>query len=118
MTRGRIKALAEVYAQTTPIPQPSLVLNTSETKESQTASSTQRAIKDVAGLIKEMLSQPALSPEPTQKAPIVDEEDESLDGSGFSFLDDIPASKLRDSPCSISSFTMLVMMTNITSLEE
>ena len=41
MTRGRIKALAEVYAQTTPIPQPSLFLNTSETKKSQTASSTQ-----------------------------------------------------------------------------
>ena len=59
-----------------------------------------------------------MSPEPTQEAPIVDEEDESLDGSGFSFLDDIPACKLRDSPCSISSFTMLVMMTNITSLEE
>ena len=62
MTRGRIKALAEVYAQTIPIPQPPLVLNTSETKKSQTTSSTQGAIKDVAGLVKEMLSQLALSP--------------------------------------------------------
>ena len=61
MTRGRIKALAEVYAQTTPIPQPSLVLNTSKAQKSQTASSTQWASKDVAGLVKEMLSQLALS---------------------------------------------------------
>ena len=40
MARGRIKALAEVYAQTMPIPQSSPVFNTSETQKSQTASST------------------------------------------------------------------------------
>ena len=40
MTRGRIKALAEVYAQTTPIPQPSLVFNTSKAQKSRIASST------------------------------------------------------------------------------
>ena len=62
MTRGRIKALAEVYAQTTPIPQSLSVFNTFETKKSQTTSSTQGARKDVAGLVKEMLSQLALSP--------------------------------------------------------
>ena len=50
MTRGRIKALAEVYAQTTPIPQSSSVFNTSEIEKSQTASSTQGASKDVASL--------------------------------------------------------------------
>ena len=65
-----------------------------------------------------MLSQPALSLEPTQEALIVDEEDESLDGSEVSLSDDIPASKLRDSPRSVSSFVMPVMMTNTTSLEE
>ena len=118
MTRGRIKALAEFYAQTTPIRQSSSIFNTSETEKSQTALSTQGASKDVAGLIKEMLSQPALSPEPTQEAPIADEEDESLDGSEVSFSDDIPASKLRDSPRFVSSFAMPVMMTNTTSLEE
>ena len=118
MTRGRIKALAEVYAQTTPIPQSLPVFNTSKTEKSQIASSTQRASKDVASLVKEMLSQPALSPEPTQEALIVEEENESLDGSEFSFSENIPTSKLRDSPHSISSSAMLVMMTNTTSLEE
>ena len=118
MTRGRIKALTEVYAQTTPIPQSSSVFNTSETKKSQTASSTQGASKDVAGLIQEMLSQPALSPELTQEAPIVEEKDESLDGSEFSFLENIPTSKFRESPHSVSSSAMPVMMTNTTSLEE
>ena len=34
MTRGRTKALAKVYAQTTPMPQPSLVFNTSEAQKS------------------------------------------------------------------------------------
>ena len=85
MTRGRIKALAKVYAQTTLVPQSSSVFNTSETKKSQTTSSTQGASKDVASLIQEMLSQLALSPELTQEAPIVEEKDESLDGSEFSF---------------------------------
>ena len=118
MTRGRIKALAEFYAQTTPIRQSSSIFNTSETEKSQTALSTQGASKDVAGLIKEMLSQPALSLEPTQEALIVEEENESLDGSEFSFSENIPTSKLRDSPHSISSSAMLVMMTNTTSLEE
>ena len=118
MTRGRIKALAEVYAQTTPITQSSSVFNTSEIEKSQTASSTQGASKDVASLVKEMLSQPALSPEPTHEAPIVEEEDESLDGFEFYFSKNIPTSKLRESPHSVSSSTMLVMMTNTTSLEE
>ena len=118
MTRRRTKALAKVYAQTTSIPQPSLVLNTSKVQKSQTTSSTQGASKDIAGLIKEMLSQLALSLEPTQEAPIVDEEDGSLDGSEFFFSNDILASKLRDSPRSVSSFAMPVMTTNTTSLEE
>ena len=65
-----------------------------------------------------MLSQPVLSPEPTQEAPIVEEEDESLDGSEFSFLENIPTSKPRESPHFVSSSAMLVMMTNTTSLEE
>ena len=93
MTRGRIKTLAKVYAQTTPIPQSSSVFNTSETEKSQKTSSTQGASKDVASLVKEMLSQPALSP--IQEVPIVEEENESLDGSEFSFLENIHTSKLR-----------------------
>nr|POF05370.1 hypothetical protein CFP56_41533 [Quercus suber] len=118
MTRRRIKALAEVYAQTTPIPQSSSVFNTSEIEKSQTASFTQGASKDVASLVNEMLPQPALSPEPTQKAPIVEEEDESLDGSEFSFSKNISTSKLRESPHSVNSSAMPVMMTNTTSLKE
>ena len=118
MTRGRIKAIVEVYAQTTPIPQTSSVFNTSKTEKSQTASSTQGASKDVASLIKEMLSQLALSPEPTQEAPIVKEDDESLDGSEFYFSENIPTSKLRESPHSMSSSAIPVTMTNTTSLEE
>jgi len=59
-----------------------------------------------------------LSPKPIQEVPIVEEENESLDGSEFYFLENIPTSKLRDSPHSISSFAMPVMMTNATSLEE
>ena len=118
MTRGRIKALAEVYAQTTPIPQSSTIFNTSKSEKSQTSSSTQGVSKDVASLVKEMLSQPALSLEPTQEALVVEEENESLDGSEFSFSENIPTSKLRDSPYSVSSSAMLVMMTNTTSLEE
>ena len=118
MTRGRIKALAKVYAQTTPIPQSSSFFNTSKTEKSQTTSSTQGASEDVAGLVKEMLSQLALSPEPTQEAPIVEEEDESLDGSEYSFSENIPTSKLMESPHSVSSSAMPVIMTNTTSLEE
>ena len=120
MTKGRTKALAEVYAKTTPIPQSSPVFNTSKAQKSQTDSSTQRASKDVAGFVKEMLSQPALSQtsEPIQEVPIAEEENKSLDGSEFSFSENIPTSKLRDSPHSVSSFAMLVMMTNTTSLEE
>ena len=66
-----------------------------------------------------MLSQPALSQisESIQEVPIAEEENKSLDGSEFSFSDDIPASKLRDSPHSVSSFAMPVMMTSTTSLE-
>ena len=67
-----------------------------------------------------MLSQPALSQtlEPIQEVSIVKEENKSPDGFEFSFLENIPTSKLRDSPRSVSSFAMLVMMTNTTSLEE
>ena len=120
MTRRRIKALAEVYAQTTPIPKQSLVLNTSKAQKSRTASSTQGASKDVVGLVKEMLSQPALSQtsESIQEVPIAEEENKSLDGSEFSFSENIHTANLRDSPRSVSSFAMLVMMTNTTSLEE
>ena len=120
MTKGRTKALAEVYAQKTPISQSLSVFNTSETQKSQTASSTLGVSKDIVGLIKEMLSQPALSQtlEPIQEVSIVKEENKSPDGFEFSFLENIPTSKLRDSPRSVSSFAMLVMMTNTTSLEE
>ena len=67
-----------------------------------------------------MLSQPALSQtsEPIQEVPIAEEENKSLDGSEFSFSENIPTSKLRDSPHSVSSFSMPIMMTNTTSLEE
>ena len=41
MTKGRTKALAEVYAQTTPIPQPSPVFNISKAQKLQIASSMQ-----------------------------------------------------------------------------
>ena len=47
-----------------------------------------------------MLSQPALSP--IQEVPIVEEENESLDDSEFSFLENIHTSKLR------VPFTLLV----------
>ena len=59
-----------------------------------------------------------MSPEPIQEALTIEEENESLDGSEFSFSENIPTSKLRDSPYSVSSSAMLVMMTNTTSLEE
>ena len=65
-----------------------------------------------------MLSQLALSSEPIQEAPIVEEENESLNGFEFSFSDNIPTSKLKDSPHSVSSFVMPIMITNTTSLEE
>ena len=76
--------------------------------------------KVVVGLVKEMLSQPAFSQtsKSIQEVPIVEEENKSPDGSKFSFSKNIPTSKLRNSPCSVSSFAMLVMMTNTTSLEE
>ena len=56
--------------------------------------------------------------ESIQEVPIAEEENKSLDGSEFSFSENIHTSKLRDSPRSVSSFAMPVMMTNITSLEE
>ena len=67
-----------------------------------------------------MLSQPALSQtlEPIQEVSIVKEENKSPDGFEFSFSENILTSKLRDSPRSISSFVMPVVMTNTTSLEE
>ena len=91
MTRGRTKALTKVYAQTTPIPQPLLVLNTSKAQKLQTTSSTQRASEDAADLVKEMLSQPALSQtsESIQEVPITEEENKSPDGSEFSFSENI-----------------------------
>ena len=67
-----------------------------------------------------MLSQPALSQtsESIQEVPIAEEENKSPDGFEFSFSENILTSKLRDSPRSISSFVMPVVMTNTTSLEE
>ena len=56
--------------------------------------------------------------ESIQEVPIAEEENKSLDGSEFSFSENIHTSKLRDSPRFVSSFAMPVMMTNITSLEE
>ena len=120
MTRGRTKALAEVYAQTIPILQSSPVFNTSKTQKLQTISSTQGASKDVVGLIKIMLPQPTLSQtsEPIKEAPMVEEENESTNGSDFSCSENILASKFRDPSHTTSSSTMLVMMTNTTSLEK
>ena len=120
MTRGRTKALAEVYAQTIPILQSSPVFNTSKTQKLQTISSTQGASKDVVGLIKIMLPQPTLSQtsEPIKEAPMVEEENESTNGSDFSCSENILTSKFRDPSHTISSSTMLVMMTNTTSLEK
>ena len=67
-----------------------------------------------------MLSQSALSQtsESIQEVPIAEEENKSLDGSEFSFSENIHTSKLRDSPRFVSSFAMPIMMTNTTSLEE
>ena len=67
-----------------------------------------------------MLSQSALSQtlEPIQEAPIVEEESESPNGFKCSFSKNISSSKLRDSPHSVISSAILVMMTNMTSLEE
>nr|POE61601.1 hypothetical protein CFP56_56645 [Quercus suber]POE98008.1 hypothetical protein CFP56_42492 [Quercus suber] len=78
------------------------------------------ASKDVAGLIKEMLSQPALSQtsESIQEGPIAEEENMSPDDFEFSFSENIHISKLRDSPHFVSSFAMPIMMTNTTSVEE
>ena len=67
-----------------------------------------------------MLSQSAFSQtsESIQEVLIAEEENKSLDGSEFSFLENIHTSKLRDSPGFLSLFAMPVMMTNTTSLEE
>nr|POF15770.1 hypothetical protein CFP56_17977 [Quercus suber] len=67
MTRGRIRALTEVYAQTTPIPQSSSVFNTSKIEKSQTASSTQGASKDVAILVNEILEEAQVIVSPSNK---------------------------------------------------
>ena len=68
-------------------PYPSSEVNTSKAQKSRTASSTQGASEDVAGLIKEMLFKPALSQtsKSIQEVPIVEEENKSPDGSEFSF---------------------------------
>ena len=67
-----------------------------------------------------MLSQPALSQtsKSIQEVPIAEEENKSLDGFEFSISDNIHIANLRDSSRSVTSFSMLVMMTNTTSLEE
>ena len=120
MSRGRTKALAKVYAQTMPILQSSPVFNTSKTQKLQIVSSTRVASKDISGLIKEILPQPALSQtsEPIKEAPMVEEENESTNGSDFSCSENILTSKFRDPSHTTSSSTMLVMMTNTTSLEK
>ena len=66
-----------------------------------------------------MLSQPALSQtsKQIQEVPVTKEENKSPNGSEFSFSENIPTSKLKDSPRSVSSFAMPVMMTYATSLE-
>ena len=73
-----------------------------------------------SSLVKEMLSQPALSQtsESIQEVPIAKKENKSLDDSEFSFSENIHTANPRDSPCFVSSFAMLAMMTNTTSLEE
>ena len=80
MTKERTKVLVEVCAYTTPIPLSSPIFNTSKTQKLQTASSTQGASKDVAGLVKEMLFQPALSKtsKPIKEFPIAKEETSHL----------------------------------------
>ena len=67
-----------------------------------------------------MLPQPTLSQtsEPIKEAPMVEEENESTNGSDFSCSENILTSKFRDPSHAISSSTMLVMMTNTTSLEK
>nr|POF01480.1 hypothetical protein CFP56_59821 [Quercus suber] len=90
MTRGRTKALVEGVS------------------------------KDVVGLVKEMFSQPTLSQtsESILEIKIVEEENKLSNDSEFSFSENIHTSTLRDSPHSVSSFAMPVMMTSTTSLEE
>ncbi|GMY33245.1 hypothetical protein FCV25MIE_28487 [Fagus crenata] len=68
----------------------------------------------------ELFSQPALSQTSSTNpnAPIIEEVDASSDEFEFSSLESTPMSKLRDSPRSVSSTIMLVMMTNTTSMEE
>lgn len=56
--------------------------------------------------------------EPIQKALVIEEENESLDGFDFYSLENISTSKLRDSPHFVSSSAMSIIMTNMISFEE
>jgi hypothetical protein len=84
------------------------------------ASTILEASEDLTSLVNKMLSQPALSQTSSTNldAPIIEEADTSSDESEFSSPESTPMSKLRNSPHSVSSTAMLVMMTNTTSVEE
>ena len=119
MTRGT-KGLAELYMQVTSMSQSTPVFNTSDSKKMHVASTTLGASEDVASLVNKVLSQPVLSQTSSTNpdAPIIEEVDASSDESEFSFPESTPMSRLRDSPHSISSTVMPIMMTNTTSMEE
>uniref|UniRef100_A0A2N9E9D5 Retrotransposon gag domain-containing protein n=1 Tax=Fagus sylvatica TaxID=28930 RepID=A0A2N9E9D5_FAGSY len=120
MIRGRTKSLVDLYEQVTSMSQSSTVFNISSSKKMHDASTTLGASKDVASLINKVLSQPALyqTSSSSQKASIIEEVDVSSDESEFSSLEITPRSKPRDSPRSVSSIVVSVMMINMTSLEE
>ncbi|GMY12287.1 hypothetical protein FCV25MIE_07526 [Fagus crenata] len=119
MTRGT-KGLAELYTQVTSMSQSTPIFNTSDSKKMHVASTTLGASEDVASLVNKVLSQPVLSQTSSTNpdAPIIEEVDASSDESEFSFPESTPMSRLRDSPHSISSTVMPIMMTNTTSMEE
>ncbi len=96
------------------------VFNTSYSKKMYVASTTLGANEDVASLVNKVLSQPALSQTSSTNpdAPIILEVNASRDESEFSFPKSTPMSRLRDSPRSVSSTVVPVMMTNTTSMEE
>jgi hypothetical protein len=120
MTRGRTKSLAELYTQVTSMSQSTPVFNTSDSKKMHAVSTTLGASEDVASLVNKMLSQPTLSQTSSTNlyASIIEEAYTSIDEFEFSSPESTPMSKLRDSPHSISSTVMLVMMTNTTCMEE
>ena len=120
MIRGRTKSLVDLYEQVTSMSQSSTVFNISSSKKMHDASTTLGASKDVASLVNKVLSQLALyqTSSSSQKASIIEEVDVSSDESEFSSLEITPRSKPRDSPRSVSSIVVSVMMINMTSLEE